>query len=87
MTIGSKSIAITPNTQTMSVASTQVLRPEIARWLVSREVTKNDTRIVTSDIPLKSRKIQQFPVPSRYIVHVGWAEAFGSRGGSRNEQA
>jgi hypothetical protein len=34
MTIGSRSIAITPNARTMSAASTQVLRPVTTRWFV-----------------------------------------------------
>ena len=56
MTKGSKSIAITPNTQTISAASTQVLKPVITRCFVRTEVTKNDTMIVTRDIPPTSTR-------------------------------
>ena len=51
MTSGSTSIAMTPNSQTTSVAITQVEKPVICSPSVSHVVTSSPTKVVTSAIP------------------------------------
>ena len=51
MTSGRRSIATTPKTHTISVASTQVVAPVMTRWLLSSVVTRSEMKIVTSEMP------------------------------------
>jgi hypothetical protein len=51
MTIGRRSIAATPKTQTINVAKIQVVAPVMTSLLEMSEVTNNDTKIATKEMP------------------------------------
>jgi hypothetical protein len=58
MTSGRSSIATTPNSQTISVANTQVVTPVIIRWLERSDVISSATRIVTRVLPPISARVK-----------------------------